>query len=227
MLVVTRRTKILNTNRPFAGDGVKMYIGEPNATDIRFRPNQIVAQNYSPILMPTSNDVSVATVSSPADSIDYTLPAELTDLPVWYQLRRFKGDRENETIYRPRQLTTDGDGDEDDTINGSAIVTRLQKRDAGGLRITFVWTAVRDGLQPTQFVVSKTSGSGTIASVVVVATSAREYSADVVGLTDGVAYEFQLDAENGSVTATLISGIAFTGDADGPGAVTSLTAVEA
>ena len=227
-LVVCRGVKILNTNRPFDGDGVKMYVGT-SPESIRYRPNQIVSQNYAPLIYPTTNDVSVATKSSPnaTDEISYTLPAALIDTEVWYQLRTYKDDYENQSIYRPRRLVTDGDGEEDNQIHGTALVTQLQKRDGGGLRIKFLYTAARDGLQPTQFVIVKTSGSGTIASVVVTATNAREYTADVAGLTNGVAYQFRLDAENGDVTATLLTGIAFTGDAAGPAAVTSLVAVEA
>lgn len=78
-LVICRGVKILNTNRPFDGDGVKMYVGGPDASDIQYRPNQIVSQNYAPLIYPTSNDVSVATVLSPnaEDTLSYTLPAEL------------------------------------------------------------------------------------------------------------------------------------------------------
>lgn len=222
-LVICRGVKILNTNRPFDGDGVKMYVGGPDASDIQYRPNQIVSQNYAPLIYPTSNDVSVATVLSPnaEDTISYTLPAELVGEKLWYQLRTFKDDYENDSIFRPKRLETDDGGDGDDTIYGTAAVVGLQKLDGGGVRITFVWRPVRDGLQPDTFNVVKTSGTGTIADVEVSVLGSGEYSAEVEGLSDGVDYTFRIDAVNGAVTVALVSGIEFTGDSAGPPAVTN------
>lgn len=216
------------TERPFEGSlGAKLYVGLNGPENIVYRVPRLFNSKHTPFRVATSRDASVATVKSPVVEFEYTLPAAWEGEDVWYQVRTHEADVENTTRFRPRHLETDGDGDGDDSIYGTATVVGLEKRDGGGLRITFVWRSVRDGIQPTSFNVVKTSGSGTIATVVVSVAGNGEYQADVVGLTNDVAYTFRIDAVNGSVTVALVSGISFTGDAEGPPVVTNVVAVEA
>ena len=57
-------------------------------------------------------------------------------------------------------------------------------------------------------------------------TAERNYTANVTGLTNGVAYTFSISGVNGSASSVLVDGIAFTGDSAAPPAVSGLKAVE-
>lgn len=221
-----RNRNLLLTERPFQGVlGAKLYVGTDGPESILFRPARAFNPQHPPLVTDTTRDVSVATTTTPP--LEYTLPDDLVGEDVWYQVRTYAADYENDTLYRPRQLSTDEDGDGDDRVYGTATVVGLEKRDEGGLRITFAWRPARDGVQPETFTVVKTSGTGTIADVEVSVAGAGEYTADVVGLTNEVAYTFRIDAENGAVVTTLVSGIAFTGDDEGPPVVTNVVVTEA
>jgi hypothetical protein len=216
------------TERPFEGGlGAKLYVGVGGPENIVYRVPRLFNSKHVPFTVVTSRDASVATVKSPTAEFEYTLPEDLVGEDVWYQVRTHEQDVENTTRFRPRHLETDDDGDGEDTIYGTAVVVSLEKRDGGGLRIRFVWRPVRDGVQPVNFVVTKLTGSGSVSPVIVPADGAGTYVADVIGLTNDVAYTFRLDGDTGTLAVALVTDIAFTGDAEGPPSVINVVAVEA
>lgn len=227
------------TQRPFAGAlGASLYVGAgSSAAAINYRRNRIIdgaeglianldgQTDLGAASFPKSQ--AVAQVASPVTELSYELPAELLEAEVWCQVRTFAGDYENDTIYRPRRLTTDPGGDPVLEILGVALIVDTQKRDGGGLRVLFAYTPSRDGLQPETFSVVQVTGPGTIAIGQVTAVDGqRDYTIDVEGLTDGGAYTFDLVAHSGAVDTVLVSGFAVTGDADGGAAVAGLVAEE-
>lgn len=223
-------------HRPFAGSlGASLYVGAGEVS-INYRRNRILdgadsllvitgVTNLGAASFPKSQ--AVGKVTSPTAAINYTLPAGLLNTEVWGQVRTFANDYENETVFRPRRLTTDGSGNPVGQILGRAKLIEAHVRDSGGMRLRFNWIPNRDGVQPATFSVVKTAGGGTVPTVTVSAvTGQREYSISVPSLSDGVTYTFALHAANGLVSATLLSGISFTAVASGPGAVTGLVIVE-
>ena len=235
MRVRSKNCRITLGQRPFAGGlGASLYIGTDGQESIKYRRWKVAGHYVSPWWCVSTDEIdpgaasiptcaAVGQVKSPTTEIDYAVPAELLGTDVWCQVRTHKSDIENESIYRPRQITIAEDGTNGTLILGTARINTIEKRDAGGVRIRWLWSKSRDGAQPTQFVVSKVSGSGTIQSVVVAVTTERQYEAILTGLTDGVSYVFKLSAQNGSVENDLVTGIEFVGDAAGPPAVSGLT----
>lgn len=232
----SRHSRIVLGNRPFAdGIGASLYIGTAGEESINYRRNRI-SQHNSPfwplstsIIDPGAETVpkcqAVAQVTSPTAQLTFDLPPEMFDSTVWYQVRTFKDDRENDSIYRPRSLTTDENGDTVNVIVGTATLVSIQPRDNGGVRVRFNWTASRNGVQPKSFSLVKTAGGGTVPTVTATAyVGKREYTIDVDGLADGVTYTFSLTATRGATTITLLTGLTCLVDASGPGEVTGLVA---
>lgn len=237
-VISSEMTELVFAHRPFAGGlGVSLYVGAGSADAINYRRNRILDGADGLIAnLDGETDLgatsfakcqAVAQIEQPDTELEYSLPADLLDVDVWAQVRTFRDDWENESLYRPKQITVDSGGDGADGIVGVARIISLEKRDGGGLRVLFVYEASRDGLQPETFTIEKTSGAGSVGIVEVTAyVGVRDYTADVTNLTDGVAYTFSLIGHSGSVDTPLLTGIAFTGDSDGPGTVTGLVAEE-
>ena len=234
MRISDRRTRVLLANRPFQdGPGISLYVGTPDAAAIRYRRFKAVCPGvpWRPVSTETIDPGAatvpkcrrVGSVTSPTTSIDYTLPAELVDVALAVNVRTYQNDYENESIYRQVITATDSGGDSTDEILGTAVILAAEKRDAGGVRVRFVYTASRNGIQPTQFALVQTSGPGSLPDAVIDSTS-RENSIDISSLTDGATYGWRLEARNGSVTANLGS-VTFTADAAGPADPTGLVAV--
>ncbi len=224
-------------NRPFAGGlGAALYLGQGSATAIEYRRNRLLdgATSLVPRLTmyrlgeaSVSKTPAVDLVKSPATELQATIPAGWLPGDVWANVRTHQADIENETIYHPRRLNADGSGDVVDAVLGTARVLGLDKRDAGGLRIRWVYAASVDGLQPDYFLCRKTAGPTTVVSITTDALDGgRDYAFELSGLQDGGAYTFAIDAVAGTVTTTLLTGIAFTADAAGPPAVSGLVAEE-
>lgn len=234
MRISDRRTHVLLANRPFqGGPGISLYVGTPAATAIRYRRFKAVCPGvpWRPVSTETIDPGAatvpkcrrVGSVTSPTTSIDYTLPAELVNVPLAVNVRTYQNDYENESIYRQVITSTDSGGDGVDSILGSALILSVNKRDAGGVLVRFVYTAARDGLQPDQFALVQTSGPGSLDDAVIDSTS-RENSIEITGLTDGATYGWRLEARNGAVTANLGT-VSFTADATGPADPTGVIAV--
>lgn len=218
----------------FAGArGVGLYLSPPDAAGpeaIRYRNTRLYQSrsclgvyvgDYTPAKADLLNDATLVIVKEPATEIDYTLPAEylIEGTSFWSQLRVHEDGLEDEALYRPRQFVVGPEG-EATAILGTAAVIRLVKLDGGGMRMLFEYLATLSGVQPESFVIRKTSGTGTIADVTVSAVAGqRDYSGDVLGLTGGAAYVFELLGLFDGDETSLISGIAFTADASGPAAL--------
>lgn len=239
MRCVVEDHDLLLYDRPYAGAlGVSLYAAavdpdaDPGPRAIEFRRNRILdsadqclagvsgVYNLGETTVPKSPRLT--DVTQPTGEIRYAIPAAWQEKTVWAQVRTHAADYENETIYRPRRLMLGDDGEDVTPVFGTATVIALEKRDGGGLRLRFSWNQPRDGLTPTQFVLGKVTGSGTIMPGTVPYYEAqRVYEIDVTGLSNGVAYTFKLWAETSTVSTDLITGIAFTGDTQGPPAVTA------
>jgi hypothetical protein len=223
MRVFQRGIGHIITERPFqGGPGARLYVAAGDASDILYRPPRAFDSRHLPLSPILTRDLAVATCESPDAELVYELPAELLDTQIACQVRTYADDYENETIYRPWQTETDGDGNETGTIDGTVVIQSIQKRDDGGLLVEFIYTASRYGLQPDQFALVQTSGPGSLADAVVSASVEQVQSIEISGLTDGEDYGWRLEARNGAVTANLGT-VEFTADAEGPDGSVNLT----
>jgi hypothetical protein len=222
--IFNRGRNTIITDRPYqGGPGAKLYVAAGNPTDIIYRAARAYDPKHLALQPVVTRDVSVATVNSPTTRLSYTLPAALLNTQLSCQVRTFAGDYENETIYRPRIVSVDGGGTPNDSILGTAVVISIEKRDNGGVLVTFAYTASANGLQPDTFALLKTSGGGTVADSTIPATD-RVQSIETDGLADGVAYGFNLQARSGAITVVLGS-LTFTADTTGPSDPVNVIAV--
>lgn len=220
-----------------AGPNVSMYVSEPGVDDptqIRYRDVQLINEGQGSLAyLPIGDwdpggdyfipERGVGIVACTAEQIVVSLGAAYTSVTFWAQLRVSSNGIENDTVYRPERITVDVSQDSSDTIDGVVHIIGVDKRDAGGLRVRFVWIPAISGIQPTQFRLTPTGGPTTPADVSVVRSDVFVfYELELSSLTDTGAYTFDLIAENGAVTLTA-DAISFTADAAGPAAVDSLT----
>lgn len=249
------------THRPFEGGrGVSLYLGigsapgvDPGPESIKFRSLRIIPQprkdwyKRGPIFVRGSSfdygngvrkTAAVAVVKDPVDEINYTLPEELADRIVYLQLCVHDQHVENRTLYRPVRLNLDEELDHSDEIRGTGRLMSIEKRDGGGVLLRFVYDRDRNGIQPTEFVLTKISGPGTVADVTVnflgpspiFPRGQRSYEIESPALADGGVYVFQVLARHGGTTKALTGNaggdspnINITADAAGPPAPTNLT----
>lgn len=221
-------------HRPFAdGLGAALYVGIGSPLNIKYRRG-LIPNGCDIALWGSESDFGgeivkktlyVETIKSPTAEFTYTIPAAYYGEEIYFQVRSHQADIENESIYRPQALQTDSSGNGVNEIRGSGRFLSVEKRDGGTLRFRFVYDSVRDGLQPSQFVITKTAGPGSVDPVAVTHSGLRNYELDVPSLADATEYTFQLSAENGSTTVVLDT-ITATADAAGPPAVSGLTAEE-
>lgn len=237
MRILQDDVALVLADRPFAGGlGAALYLGRGSASAIEYRRNRLLdgATSLVPLLSmyplgaaSVPKTPAVDLVKSPTTALEATIPAGWLPGDVWANVRTHQADIENETIYHPRRLNADGSGDVVDAVLGTARVLGLDKRDAGGLRIRWIYAASVDGLQPEYFLCRKTAGPTTVASITTAAIDGgRDYAFELAGLQDGGVYTFAIDAVAGTITTTLLTGIDFTADAAGPPAVSGLVAEE-
>lgn len=232
---------IATRNRHEDGPNVSAYVSAAGVDDparIEFRDLQLLAgscgvgrhswfvagDQWSPGGDYFCPPRGVAIAACSAEQVVANLGASYTSVTFWMQLRVSEDSIENPQLYAPQRITVDGAQEESTTIDGTATIIGVEKRDSAGLRVRFEYHAALTGIQPLEFVLAKTSGTGTIADVSVALSAAPgPYTVDVSGLTDAAAYTFTLTAKNGA-TEKLLATINFTADGDGGGAVESLTA---
>lgn len=211
--------------------GVSLYVSAAGVDD----QQQIQYRNFRPMcghVLPSGaswdpavnflHDAAVSIAVSPTNEISYALPAAYNGTTFWAQVRTHSNGVENETLFRPQRITVDGSGNGSGTIDGAALILDTQKRDAGGMRVRFIYLPATTGLAPVTFTISRTAGPTSPADV---STSyidgALEYSIDVDSLQDAGAYTFELKATNGAAEKVLAT-VNFTADASGPGIVQGL-----
>lgn len=224
-------------NRLEGGYGVALYLGPPGVDDparINYRETRLL--NASPFVVINDDwspggdyfirETAVAIVKSPTTAISVVLDAAYTSVTFWCQIRTHQDSIENETIWRPFRVTVDGSQTGSNTIDGTGLITGTVKLDGGGLRVQFLYLPATTGVQPTSFVLTRTSGPTSPADGTATYTPFKlDYTIDIPSLQDAGAYTFDLQATDGSAVATLGT-VAFTADATGPAAVQSLTAEE-
>lgn len=221
-------------DRPFNGEGVSVYasVGETvqyrnlrvlPVSRIRGRRNGTVkGQGGNHDLAATSvlKTARVASAASPAETLDYTLPAAMLNATVTFDVRRYLDDVENESEnYRTATVETDGSGDDDTGILGSAVLLSQEVRAGGIVRLRLAYKESRDGVQPTVFRAMRTAGPSSPANTTAsYSPGQRIVEIDTAVLLDSSAYTFKVRAENtaGTVTLDVLTGISVQADATGP-----------
>ena len=163
------------------------------------------------------SDASVAVVKSPTTDIAWTLPAEYLGATFWVQVRPHEGGLELDTIYRPRQVRANADGDLIEIVGGTAVITRVEQLDGGGARLWWDWYPAIGASQPAEFVWSGFAAGATTPAPVITPLEfgGVRYVADVLGMDDGATYTLTLVGRAGVIELTLGT-LSFVPDATGP-----------
>ena len=221
---IRSRRPFLN-HHPFTGDGVSLYAQV--GTSLQYSNRRV----YSRCLKGTGGEFGigstsvtktsrVASVASPATTIDYTFPVSWHSQTVTVNLRTYKDDVENEDISGSRTFVLDGSGVVVSDITGTAVLLSTRKMDGGVVEIRFQWYE-GDGLPAATFQLIRTAGPTSPSNIVFDASGSGVYAVETSVLSDASAYTFKIRAVNGSVTKDVLTGISVTADATGPSAPTS------
>ncbi len=231
-----RNRSVLYNHRPFTGQGVSLYVAA-DAARVNYRRTRIVGGGRSrrrrrwikgtggdfDIASSMTKTARVGTVTHPTAQIVYALPAELlpvlpeTEQDVTFDLRHFKDDVESEVSnYRTVRVTVDNSGNEVLEIRGSARLLSQEPRVGGVVRLRFRYLPARDGVQPTQFVATRTAGPTSPADATVTYGGERIIEIDTPALSDASPYTYTIRVENGATTQDLLTGIGVQADATGP-----------
>jgi hypothetical protein len=233
----SHNSRIILADRPFQGDlGASLYVGTPEAIDIRYRRLKVMSprSRFWPITTTETIDPGaasvpksqrVAFVTDPTAELTYELPDTLIGVPVACQVRTFWNDYENESIYRPVITGSDDDGDQTGEIYGTANILDPIKLDGGGISVSFQYYPSVLGIQPTGFALVQTSGPGSLPDALTGTDTSSGFSTiSIPGLTNATAYGWRLEARNGAAVTDL-GNVAFTADAVGPAGTTTLTVI--
>jgi hypothetical protein len=226
-LAVPARFPILG-DRPFVETGVSLYVTLGDA--VRYRRAR-VGSRRSPICGGDRSNydhwpktLRREFVSSPDDSISFSLPETLIEATVIVDVRRCESGIENDsTGFRTLSLTIDDDGHGVPNISGSATALAPVVLAGGIVRLRFVWVAGLGGVVPTQFRAVRTAGPTSPADVVQPYAGGTLVEIETIALLDSAPYEFQIVAENAGVSAIVLAGYAVQADASGPPAVSVVT----
>ncbi len=236
MRIIPFRGNKCFASRPFQGTtvGAALYASLPGQTTVIYRNKRIfphgglVSLGSAFPLGGTSvaKTAALELVTSPTQ-ISISVPTAWYSQTVQLNVRTHECDCENEQISGSRSFTFDSGGNISNPILGTATLIASQKRDAGGWLFKFNYIPSSDGAQPTQFNLIRTAGPTSPAPTTTPYDSkSRSFTLTVAGLTNAGNYTFKIQAQNGSTTADLITGINITADAAGPPAVSGLTATE-
>lgn len=215
--------KIINAHRPFRWQGVSVYAGSGLA---RYRDGRIIGGTT---LMPTVRigREKTARIASEAGTgeleVTAAVPEALIDNPaVAFDVRHYRDDCECE-VTAPQLATIDSGGDDVEAIGGRALYIRTDVRTGGRATIFFRFIAGAFD-RPFRFRIEFTAGPTSPADITTLYAGPKLYDVPASGLSSGT-YTFTLTAENQAetVSVTLLTGIQFTVDADGPDAVTGVT----
>ena len=208
---IQRRRAIFCTNQPFAGGpGAKVYAGLGSADLIRYRPNVIFQPRVMPVNPVFSNDVSLATVTSPTNTINFTAPAAWSGRSdIWIQVRTWGNGWENESIYQPLNVGIDGGGALVQFIAGTYTRQATTYGDAPSAILNFLWNNQANCVQATAFKAVYVSCPTNFGTVTAAAVSGRAQNLVIPGALAAGTYHYTLTAVNGSVTL-LIDTFSFT-----------------
>lgn len=220
--IMPRRAPISN-DKPFSGDGVSLYANAGNAVTYRNKrvlvgtPIRGSGGTYNPGTSMTKT-ARVASAASPTEEIAWNIPSAFASGNVAMNVRRYKDNVENETSYGEQIISLDGSLDPVDTIQGTATLLTLEKRDGGVVRIRFAWAPAADGVTATKFTAVRTAGPTSPADATVTITDETLIEIDTPALSDASTYTFKITAANSddSVTKDVLTGISVTADATGP-----------
>lgn len=218
-------------HHPFAGRGASLYAGIGDGPDaVQFRKLRILGNRFVRGSGFTIADglrkcCILAQATDPTASLTLAVPAEWQDQTVWIQVRTFWNHCESTHNYDPQRLDITTEGEVDQVIQGTGQILAADKRDGGiySLRVTYIPASY--GVQPTELLIRKTAGPGTLADVTTPYVDVRNFVLETDALTNGQSYTFALIAKHDSIELILHS-ITFTADAAGPPApsILSLTA---
>lgn len=156
---------------------------------------------------------------------DGTVDGEIARRAI-FDVRKYLDDWENlSNQYRMQTRYLDSNRDDVSVILGTAALLDVEARAGGICRLRFVFAPeTRAGSQPDTFRAICTSGPTSPADQTISVTPLRRtvLSIDTPALTDAGAYVYTIQAEVGSVTKELLTLIAVTPDASGPGAPTEI-----
>lgn len=230
---------IFASDRPFQGQGLSVYANTGAA--VLYRQPRVVMRRHrrhrrfwiksteerlelgADPIPKTLRQTSQAGTASQQLAIPLTLLAGWASSEIVIDVRHYHDDVENLTDnHRAVRVELDGSLDEVQEIRGTAQLLTPEIRAGGIVRLRWRWIAARDGVQPDTFRASRTAGPTSPSDATTAASGSGLYEVDTPALSSG-AYTYKLTAELGAVTQDVLTGIAFTADAAGPPAVTSVT----
>lgn len=193
-----------------------MYSGY-SAAGIFYRKNLILdgadafitlSANYGAVSF--LKTLALVQVSSPTTTISYSFPSTAWGQKLWIQLRTFAGDYENESLFRPVQITLDGSGNIFEFLSGIYQLLSVAVGDGGSAVINFTWVLNSQSVPVAHFVATRVSGPTSPGPTSVVPASGRIQAVTISGLSTGT-YVFALTAVStlgtifacGSVTVTI------------------------
>lgn len=210
-------------DRPFEGQGVSVYAGIGQA---RYRRPRVVSGRLTPLRTAFTGEKTARIASEAATAgdveVEATVPAEILGNPAAaIDARHYRDDVENE-VSGPVLMSIDSGGDEDNLIEGRAILVEAEIRTGGDVR--FHWRYEHGRGTPARFRWARLSGPSSPAAVTVAYLGPGLYEADFTSLSSGT-YTFRLTIEDtaGTTTTTLLTPVSVTPDATGPNAPTNLS----
>ena len=166
-------------------------------------------------------------VADAAVAFNWALPATMFGQTIAVDVRRCENGIESEsTGFRVLNLAVSGGGDGLPAIVGYAIALEAQPLAGGIVVLRWMWIPGLAGVAPTQFRVVRTSGPTSPTDLLVTYDGGRLVTAETVALNDSAPYLFNIVAENGAVTKTVLTAYAVQADASGPPAVSGVTTRE-
>lgn len=222
MICSDAEENVICTARPFAGQGVSLYVAING--QLRYRDQRLDCGQSLGAVASVTKTARVAYSTSPVSSLSISTTG-FTSQTVAIEIRTFQDDVENESI-SPQTLVINSGGSSTPDILGTATLLNCEQRDGGVVRIRFIWEPSLIGLQPDTFTAIRTAGPSSPANVDYTAGSGRQLiEIDTPALSDVSAYTYKIRAASGATTKDILTGITVTADATGPAAPT-VTAIE-
>ncbi|TWT49010.1 hypothetical protein KOR42_39260 [Thalassoglobus neptunius] len=217
----SHRSPPIFSDRPFAGQGVSVYLG--TSLPLITRPQRMV--HGSPLAVgdhPYSAESIARTTRVGSESGD---SGELVEVEVdasayasqtlWIDVRHFK-DRVENSDPHPQQLLLDGSGDPVSEILGEAISLGYVALAGGIIEVSFRWIPSAYGLTVETFELRRVSGPTSPAAVSITANSSALYQIESEALDDSATYSLEVVAISGSTERVLFTLASVQADASGP-----------